>query len=128
MIGQPCLRKFEMQKYFFHLIRYYDNHFSQHPRFWYYLYNLMLQHHSQATIVVFVKINLKEGFPMIVLDLCACLHAMPDSMPPDQIMRFRSGLRWTHSFWNKHRGELTNMIIQIGIPTFFFTLNATDTK
>ena len=33
-----------------------------------------------------------------------------------------------HSYWNKSRVELTNMIIQQGTPMFFFTLSANDTK
>jgi len=75
-----------------------------------------------------MKRNLEEEFPMIVVDLCTHLDDIPDSMLPNQIMHFGLGLRGTRLFWNKGRGEITNMIIQIGSPTFFFTLSATDTK
>jgi len=71
-----------------------------------------LQHYSQAIDVVFVKRNLEEGFPMTVANLHAHLHDMHDYMIPNQIMRFRSGLRGTGSFWNKRRVEITNMIIK----------------
>lgn len=98
MIGQPRLRKVEMQEYALHLICYYDNRFDQHQTFQYYLYNLMLWHCSQATVVVFMKINLEESFLMTVADFHARLHDMPDSMLPDQIMCFGLGLRGKCSF------------------------------
>lgn len=75
-----------------------------------------------------MKRNLEEGFPINVANLCAHLHDMLDSMLPDQIMHFRSGLRGTCLFWKKRRGELTNMIIQMGSPTFLFTISVDDTK
>ena len=31
-------------------------------------------------------------------------------------------------YWNTCRSEITNMISQIGFPTFLFTLSASDTK
>ena len=53
---------------------------------------------------------------------------MPDSHVVDHAMHFGSALRGTRSFWNKRRVELCDMITQLGIPTFFFTLSAADTK
>jgi len=88
----------------------------------------MLCHRSQATIAIFFKRNIEDNFPITVEDLRTRLRDTPDSILPEQIMRFGSALRGTRSFWNKRRYELTNMITQIGCPTFFFTLSAADTK
>lgn len=128
MIAQTRLRKVDIQEYSFHLMCYYDNYFGQHPRFRCYFYSLMLRHRSQETTAIFVKRNLEVGLPMAVAYLCACLHDVLDSILPDQIMCFGSGLRGTHTFWNKCKCEVTNIITQIGSPTFFFTLSAVDTK
>ena len=53
---------------------------------------------------------------------------MPNDRISDRVVRFGSSLHVTHTYWNKNRVELTNMINQQGTPTFFFTLSATDTK
>ena len=41
-------------------------------------------------------------------------------------MRFGNVLRGTRAYWMKCRVELTDLIQQIGSPTIFFTLSATD--
>jgi len=101
MIMQPRLTKVEMHEYALHLLHYHDNHFGQHPRFRYYLYNILMRHHSQATASVFVKKYIENNLPTMVLDLRQCLHDSPDSRLPEQIMRFCLALRGTWSFWNK---------------------------
>ena len=53
---------------------------------------------------------------------------MPNEKIGDWVTRFESSLRGTHSYWNKIRDELTNMINQQGTPMFFLTLSATDKK
>lgn len=128
MIMQPRLTKVEMHEYALHLLHYHDNRFGQHPRFRYYLYNILMRHHSQTTASVFVKKYIENNLPTTVSDLRQCLRDSPDSRLPKQIMRFGSALRGTRSFWNRRRSELTDMITQIGSPTFFFTLSAADTK
>src|SRR6266540_3635262 len=45
----------------------------------------------------------------------------------DQVIRFGEGLRETRQFWIKRRGELTDMIKQIGFQKMvFFTFSAAD--
>lgn len=43
-------------------------------------------------------------------------------------MCFGLSLRGSQSFWNRFRGEVSDMIIQQGSPTYFFTLSVVDTK
>lgn len=88
----------------------------------------MMRHRSQATTSIFVKKRIEDNLPTTVAELRQHIQNTPNSMLPDQIMRFDSGLRRTRSVWNKRRGELTDMITQIDNPTFFFTLSAADTK
>jgi len=87
-----------------------------------------MRHRSQTTASVFVKKYIENNLPTTVSDLRQCLHDSPDSKLPEKIMQFGSAIRGTRSFWNRRRSELTDMITQIGSPTFFFTLSTADTK
>ena len=85
-------------------------------------------HRSQATAFVFVKHNLEDTLPTMVSALLTQLDQVPYSHVADHAMWFGASLRRKHSFWNKKRGELYDMITQLGSPTFFFTLSVADTK
>ena len=128
MLLQPCIHQVDMHEYALHLIRYHDNKFSQHPHFWYYIYNLIMHHWSNSTASVFLKKNLQDTLPPTVHELVNQLQDMPNDKIGEWVARFGSSLRGTRSYWNKNRVELTNMINQQGTPTFFFTLSAADTK
>ena len=128
MLKQPHVHEISMQEYVLHLLRYHDNRFGQNPRFPYYLYNLIMRHRSQATASVFVKRNLEDTLPTTVSALLTQLDQVPNSHVADHAMRFGSSLCGTCSFWSKKRGELSDMITQLGSPTFFFTLSVANTK
>ena len=128
MLKQPHIHEVDMHAYALHLIHYHDNIFSQHPRFWYYIYNLIMRHRSNAIASIFVKINLEDTPPPIILELVNQLQDMPNDKIGDQVARFGSSLRVTHSYWNKSRAKLTNMINQQDTPMFFFTLSVANTK
>jgi len=59
MPNQRIMKAVQLHEYALHLIRYYDNRFGNHPRFHYYIYNLMMRHRSQATTSFFVKKNFR---------------------------------------------------------------------
>ena len=69
MLLQPCIHEVDMHKYALHLICYHDNRFSQHPRFRYYIYNLIMHHRSNAAASIFVKKNLEDTLPPTILEL-----------------------------------------------------------
>jgi len=46
MPNQPKMKAVQLHEYALHLICYYDKRFGKQPRFHYYIYNLMMQHHS----------------------------------------------------------------------------------
>jgi len=128
MPNQPRIKAVQLHEYALHLIRYYDNRFGKHPCFRYYIYNLMMRHRSQATTSIFVKNNITDYFPISIQDLNTRLEQFPDEQLVEKVMRFSSSLCGTRSFWHKAKNELTDMISQLGCPTFFFTLSAADTK
>ena len=128
MLKQSHIHEVDMHEYALHLIHYHENRFGQHPRFCYYIYNVIMCHQSNATTSVFVKTNLEDTLPPTILELVNQLQYMPNQKIGEQVERFGSSLHRTRSYWNKSRAELTNMINQQGTPTFFFTLSATDTK
>ena len=127
MLLQPHIHEVDMHEYALHLIHYHDNRFSQHPRFRYYIYNLIMCHQSNTTASIFVKKNIEDTLPPMLLEPVNQLEDMPNENIGERVARFGYSLCGTHSYWNKSRVELTNMINQQGTPTFFFT-SAADTK
>ena len=95
MIAQPRITKVELHEYACHLLRYHDNRFGQHPRFRYYIYNMLMHHHNQSTANVFVRKYIENNLRTTVSDLQQCLHDFPNSRIPEQVMHFGSALRGT---------------------------------
>ena len=112
MLLQPCIHQVDMHEYALHLIRYHDNRFAQHPRFRYYIYNLIMRHRSNSTASIFVKNNLEDTLPPIVHELVKQLQDMPNDKIGERVAIFCSSLHGTCSYWNKSRSELKNMINQ----------------
>ena len=52
---QPQMRNVYLHEYEKHLLRYRDNRFGRHPRFRYFLLNIIMRHRAQASSKVFVK-------------------------------------------------------------------------
>jgi hypothetical protein len=128
MFGKPRFKSIEIKDYALHLLRYYNIKFGKHLRFFYYLYNLMMHHCAQAIAFVFVKKNIEENFPTIIIDLNICLEHFPGDKLAEKLMCFEASLHGTRSFWHKSRNEIIDMISYLGRPTFLFTLSAIDTK
>ena len=112
LLKQPRIHEVDMHEYALHLIHYNDKRFGQHPHFWYYIYNLIMRHQSNAIASVFVKINLEDTLSPTILELVNQLQDMPNQKIGERVVRFGSSLHGTHSYWNKSRAELTNMINQ----------------
>ncbi|GLJ15036.1 hypothetical protein SUGI_0245580 [Cryptomeria japonica] len=71
-----------LHKYALHLIRFYDQRFGQHVRFRYFIYNLIMRHHSQQSTTVFIRTNIEEAFPSNLQALRECLQSTPDDHLP----------------------------------------------
>ena len=98
MFLQPHIHEVDMHECALHLIRYHDNIFGQHPRYWYYIYNVIMCHQSNAIAYVFVKINLKDTLPPTILELVNQFQDMPNQKIGERVSRFGSSLRGTHSY------------------------------
>lgn len=76
--NQPRMKAVQLHEYALHLIRYYDNRFANHPRFRYYIYNIMMWHRNQAITSIFMKKNITDNFPISIQDLNIRLEQFPD--------------------------------------------------
>ena len=107
---QSRYRQVKMHEYVLHLIRYHDNRFGIHPRFYYFVLNLMMRHRSQGISSMFVKKNLEDSIPTTIENLHLHIQQIPNTQLVEEMMHFGSSLRGTHAYWSKHCGELMNMI------------------
>ena len=57
---QPRRRNVHLHEYTKHLLKYHDNRFGRHPRFRYFLLNIIMRHSAQDSSTVFVKKNISE--------------------------------------------------------------------
>eukprot|EP01018_Ginkgo_biloba_P021168 Gb_06945 [translate_table: standard] len=123
---QPRSTSVRLHEYAEHLMKYRDHRFTKHPRFRYFIMNMIMRHRSQATSAIFVKKNAKECLPTIIEELHTQLETLPDTHLAEKVMKFGTTLRGTRAYWSKCLCELSDMIHQIGCPTIFFTLSAAD--
>ena len=128
MVKQPHIHQVGMHEYALHLIHYHDYRFWKHPHFCYYIYKLIMRHCSHFTASVFVKHNFEYTLTPTIFEIFNQLQDLHNDKIIERVVRFGSTLRGTHSYWNKRRVELTNMITQQGTPILFFTLSVADTK
>ena len=78
MLKQPHIHEVDMHEYELHLIHSHENTFGQHPCFWYYIYNLIMHHRSNATTSVFIQTNLEDTLPLTILEPVNQLQDMPN--------------------------------------------------
>eukprot|EP01018_Ginkgo_biloba_P033876 Gb_14363 [translate_table: standard] len=84
-----------------------------------------LQPHIR-NVFVFIIRNVEEHLPATIEELRHHLDTLLDARLVERVMRFGTTLRDTRAYWNKCQFELTDLVHQIGCPTIFFTLSATD--
>ena len=78
----------EMQDYAFHLLRYRDNKFGRHPRFYYFQYILRIHHYRQEKTYIFIKKRIEENYFTIFCDLTICLKQSPNENLAEQLLCF----------------------------------------
>ena len=88
MLKQPHIHEVDMYEYALHLIHYHDNIFGKHPRFRYYIYNVIMRHRSNAIAFVFVKTNLEDTLPSTILEFVNQLQEMPNHKIGERVTRF----------------------------------------
>ncbi|XP_059076947.1 uncharacterized protein LOC131876152 [Cryptomeria japonica] len=122
---EPRMRRVHLHEFVKHLLRYRDHRFGQHPRFKYFMMNMIMRHRAQNSSAIFVKRGFHD-MPITINELRQHMENMPQSHLADRLMRFGTSLRGTRSYWAKCHAELIDMLHQIGSPTIFFTLSAAD--
>lgn len=121
----PRIKKVNPAEYFKHLMWYKDGRFARHPRWRYFALNSIMRWRALQEGRVYVKQNLEDD-QLEVADIQEMI-ASGDKKLADQIMRYGEGLRGTRQFWMARRGELSDMIKQIGHQgMIFFTFSAAD--
>ena len=65
-----------------------------------------MRHRSNAIASIFVKKNLEDTLPPIILDLVNQLEDMPNEKNGERVARFGYSLHGTRSYWNKIRAVL----------------------
>lgn len=118
----------QMHKYIVHLLKFHDQRFGRHPRFCYFVLNLMMRNRNQNLASIFIKQNAEENIATNMSDLRAHMNTFPDNQLAKELMHYRVTMRGTRPYWNTRCKELSNMIHQLGPPTLFFTLSVVDTK
>lgn len=118
------VKEIKPAEYFKHLLIYKDGQFARHPRWRYFALNTIMRQRALSEGRVFVKQNLEEG----QLTMAEILELMEnDTHIVDRIMRYGDGLRGTCQYWIRCRGELLDMIKQIGSQgIIFFTFSAAN--
>ncbi|XP_059071599.1 uncharacterized protein LOC131868268 [Cryptomeria japonica] len=122
---EPRMRQVHLHEFVKHLLRYRDHHFGKHPRFGYFMMNMIMRHRAQNSSTLFAKRNLQD-IPITINELCQHMESMSQSNLSDRLMQFGTNLRGTRSYWAKCHAELTDTLHQIDTPTIFFTLSAAD--
>ena len=84
---QPRMRNVHLHEYAKHLLRYRDNRFGRHPRFRYFLLNIIMKHRTQESSTIFVKKNIGE-LPTTMEELRQHLQNLLDSRLGERLMRF----------------------------------------
>ncbi|XP_059064746.1 uncharacterized protein LOC131856825 [Cryptomeria japonica] len=122
---EPRMRQVHLHEFVKHLLRYRDHRFGKHPRFRYFMMNMIMRHRAQNSSAAFAKRNLQD-MPITINELRQHMENIPQSNLADRLIRFGTTLRGTRSYWAKCRAKLTDMLHQIDTPTIFFTLSAAD--
>ena len=98
---QPRISHVPLHEYALHLLRYFDQRFGKHPRFRYFLLNIIMRNRIQASTVVFVQKSMHEKAPTTIEDLCSLLCNLLEQKLAESLMHFGSSFRGTRAYWNK---------------------------
>ena len=75
---QPRISHVPLHEYALHLLRYFDQCFGKHPRFRYFLLNIIMCHCSQASVAIFVQKSMHEKDPTTIKYLRSLLCNLPE--------------------------------------------------
>jgi ATP-dependent DNA helicase PIF1 len=118
-------RKIELHEWAKHLVRYRDSRFAMHPRFRFFVLNLIFRHRSMQRGRYLFSRNISHH-NMTIGQLKQALSRHDGPHLAADIVRCLKTVKATRPYWNMEGGKLRDMISQIGTPTFFYTLSMAD--
>jgi hypothetical protein len=121
----PHHKKLDLHKWAKHLMRYRDSQFVMHPRFRFFMLNLIFHHRA-----------MQQGrflFSHTIGNQTMTIGQLKDALTDDdgptltsKIVRCLKGVRGTCPYWFMEGAKLKDMINQIGTPTLFYMLSMAD--
>ena len=121
-LNESRIDKLQAEQYFTFLLRYPDRRFVKDPRFRFFAFNSLLRWRALSAVSVFAKksqldkMNLKRLKELIATDRNYLY----------KIMVCSSKLPSTSAYWRVRRGQLMDMVSQLGSGQIFWTLSAAD--
>ena len=120
----PRAKHVEYGEWLAHLMSLEDGRYARHPRFRYYVWNLLQRKRAAQTGRVFMRRD-EEARGISAEELQQVLAGGNRSVE-HQLHYFASSLRGTPQWKRARRSELLDLIEEVGMPTFFFTTSAAD--
>lgn len=97
------VRGVDLSQYATHMLKYHDGRFGRHPRFRFYIYNLIMRQKSSSTASFFVSKN--YGLEILNIEqVVAELESKPELV--NKIARYASALPGSRPYWVKKGVEL----------------------
>ena len=117
--------KIHLHEWVKHLMWYRDSRFATHPRFRFFVLNIIFRHRSMQRGKYLFSRNISHH-NMTIGQLKNALSQHNGPRLASDIVRCLKTVKATRPYWNMEGGKLRDMIAQIGTPTFFYTLSMAD--
>ena len=118
----PRLHAITVCNYFKHLMLYDNGQFAKHPRFRYFALNTEMRWRALQTGRIFVNQHPKDA--RLTLDELRDMVGREGEAFSNRVLHYANSLRGTNQYWFKQR----SMVVDLGLPTVFFTHSAADTQ
>lgn len=118
-------RKIELYEWAKHLLRYRDSRFATHPRFRFFVLNLIFRHRAMQRGKFLFSRNISHH-NMTIGQLKQALSQRDGLQLVTEIAHCLKTVKATRPYWQMEGGKLCDLIMQIGTPTFFYTLSMAD--
>ena len=130
--NQGLLRDVPLQERIKHLLKFAEiidgkwvYRFANHPRFFYWAFNMIQRKRILQQSGIFLKQNPGEAHLTIdeLREMAASNNA---NLFMSKVSRYVGNIAGTSSYWNRVREDLKAIITNVGAPTLFFTFSSAD--
>ena len=130
--NQALLRDVFFQERIKHLIRFAEiidgkwvYRFANHPRFSYWVFNMIQRKRVLQKSGIFLKQNPGEAH-LTIDELREMASSNNATVIMSKVSRYVGNIAGTNAYWNRVTEELKAIITSIGAPTLFFTFSSAD--